>query len=56
MVARARGSEVLITDTIREVLDRCDHLAFEDIGQVKLKGFSEPRLLSRAMQAPEAEE
>ncbi len=56
VVARARGSEVLITDAVRDVVDRCDHLDFEDIGQVKLKGFSEPRLLSRAMQAPEPEE
>ena len=56
VVARARGSEVLITDAVRDVVDRCDHLEFEDIGQVKLKGFSEPRLLSRAMQAPEPEE
>ncbi len=56
VVARARGGEVLITDAVREPAGRLDHLEFEDIGQVKLKGFSEPRTLSRAMQAPEAEE
>ena len=56
VVARARGSEVLITDAVREFVERLDHLEFEDIGQVKLKGFSEPRMLSRAMQAPEAAE
>ncbi len=56
VVARARGSEVLITDAVRSAVERLDHLSFEDIGQVKLKGFSEPRFLSRAMQAqPEAE-
>ena len=53
VVARARGSEVLITDAVRETVERLDHLEFEDIGQVKLKGFSEPRVLSLAMQAPE---
>jgi adenylate cyclase len=51
VVARARGSEVLITDAVRATVERYDHLAFEDIGQVKLKGFSEPRELSRAMQS-----
>ena len=56
VVARARGSEVLITDAVREFVERLDHLEFEDIGQVKLKGFAEPRMLSRAMQAPEAAE
>ena len=56
VVARARGSEVLITDAVREFVERLDHLEFEDIGQVKLKGFAEPRMLSRAMRAPEAEE
>jgi adenylate cyclase len=48
VVARSRGGEVLVTDAVREVLEGVDHLRFEDIGQVKLKGFREPRLLSRA--------
>ena len=52
VVARARGGEVIVTDTVRREVDRLDHLAFEDIGQVKLKGFTEPRVLSRATQAP----
>ena len=56
VVARARGGEVLITDSVRELVGRLAHLEFEDIGQVKLKGFSEPRMLSRAMRAPEGEE
>jgi adenylate cyclase len=51
VVARARGSEVLITDAVREAVEGLRHLEFEDIGQVKLKGFNEPHLLSRAMQA-----
>jgi adenylate cyclase len=55
VVARARGGEVLITDAVRDAVEPLDHLAFEDIGQVKLKGFTEPRTLSRATQAsPEA--
>ena len=37
--ARAAGGEVLVT---REVVDSAgDHLAFEPIGEVKLKGFRE---------------
>ena len=55
VVARSRGGEVIITDAVRERVEHLDHLAFEDIGQVKLKGFSEPRTLSRAMQAEAAE-
>jgi adenylate cyclase len=51
VVARARGGEVLITDAVGDVVGRLDHLEFEDIGQVKLKGFAEPRFLSRAIQA-----
>jgi adenylate cyclase len=51
VVARARGGEVLVSDAVRTTVEDLDHLAFEDIGQVKLKGFSEPRLLSRAMRS-----
>jgi len=51
VVARARGGEVLLTDAVRETAERLDHLHLEDVGQVKLKGFSEPRVLSRATQA-----
>jgi adenylate cyclase len=50
VVARARGGEVLVSDAVRETVEELDHLSFEDIGQVKLKGFSEPRVLSRALQ------
>jgi adenylate cyclase len=48
VVARARGSEVLVTDSVVEAVGGSDHLAFEGIGTVKLKGFDEPRSLFRA--------
>ena len=48
VVARARGSEVLVTDSVVEAVGESDHLAFEGIGTVKLKGFDEPRTLYRA--------
>jgi adenylate cyclase len=52
VVARARGGEVLVTDAVRETIGKSDHLSFEDIGEVKLKGFDEPTTLCRAL-APE---
>ncbi|MBA3422055.1 MAG: MerR family transcriptional regulator [Thermoleophilaceae bacterium] len=51
VVARARGGEVLLTDAVRETAERLGHLHLEDVGQVKLKGFDEPRVLSRATQS-----
>jgi adenylate cyclase len=48
VVARARGSEVLVTDSVVDAVGGSDHLAFEGIGTVKLKGFDEPRSLFRA--------
>ena len=51
VVARSQGGEVLITDAVREAVERLGHLSFEDIGQVKLKGFTEPHTLSRATQS-----
>jgi adenylate cyclase len=48
VVARARGGEVLVTDALVDAV-AAPHLAFEGIGQVKLKGFDEPRQLCRAM-------
>jgi adenylate cyclase len=47
VVARARGGEVLVTDTVVDAVGDVDHLEFEGIGQVKLKGFAEPRQLCR---------
>jgi adenylate cyclase len=49
-VARARGGEVLVTDSVVEAFGRGGgHVEFEGIGQVKLKGFDQPRRLCRAM-------
>jgi adenylate cyclase len=48
VVARARGGEVLVTDAVVEAVSGSPHLRFEPIGQVKLKGFDEPRQLCRA--------
>ena len=45
---------VLITDAVRATVERYDHLAFEDIGQVKLKGFSEATELFLASMAVHA--
>jgi adenylate cyclase len=54
VVARARGGEVIVTDSVIDAVTESDHLEFEEIGQVKLKGFDEPRLLCRA-HAPRAD-
>jgi adenylate cyclase len=48
VVARARGGEVLVTDSVVEAVSAAAHLRFEPIGDVKLKGFDEPRQLCRA--------
>ena len=48
VVARARGGEVLATDAVVDQVAASSRLAFEGIGQVKLKGFDEPRQLCRA--------
>ena len=48
VVARARGGEVLVTDSVVDAIRGSNHLAFEDIGSVKLKGFDQPRKLCRA--------
>jgi adenylate cyclase len=48
VVARARGGEVLVTDSVVEAVSGAAHLRFEAIGDVKLKGFDEPRQLCRA--------
>src|SRR5437763_491477 len=49
VVARARGGEVVVTDTVMDAVKEADHLQFENIGDVKLKGFDEPRALCRAV-------
>ena len=49
VVARARGGEVLVTDFVVEQVEDSQHLGFEGIGTVKLKGFDQPRTLCRAV-------
>src|SRR4051794_3198155 len=49
VVARARGGEVVVTDTVMDMVKDDGHLQFENIGDVKLKGFEEPRSLCRAV-------
>jgi adenylate cyclase len=53
VVARARGGEVLVSDSVVEAVRGSSHLTFEPIGQVKLKGFDEPRQLCRAVRREE---
>jgi adenylate cyclase len=48
VVARARGGEVLVTDSVVDAVPGASNLRFEPIGSVKLKGFDEPRQLCRA--------
>jgi hypothetical protein len=40
---------VLVTDAVTDQAMRSDHLEFEDIGEVKLKGFDQPAKLCRAL-------
>ena len=42
VVARAGGGEVLVTRAVVELAAGMDGLAFDRIGEVRLKGFSEP--------------
>lgn len=49
VVARARGGEVLVTDSVVEAVKGTVDLSFEGIGTVKLKGFDTPRQLCRAV-------
>jgi adenylate cyclase len=42
VVARAAGGEVLVTRAVVDVAESLDGLAFERIGAVRLKGFTEP--------------
>ncbi len=50
VVARSRGGEVLVTDAVSDAIGRSDHLTFEEIGEVKMKGFDTPTALRRAFQ------
>src|SRR3954468_21889627 len=51
VVARARGGEVLVTGQVLDEVRESDHLSIDSIGQVKLKGFTEPRSLCRVSTA-----
>src|SRR3954466_14316726 len=51
VVARARGGEVLVTGQVLEEVRDVGHLQIDNIGQVKLKGFTEPRSLCRVSTA-----
>jgi adenylate cyclase len=51
VVARARGGEVLVTGQVIDELRDTAHLHVDNIGQVKLKGFNEPRSLCRVSTA-----
>ena len=53
VVARSRGGEVLVTDTVMDAIHDQGHLEFENLGEVKLKGFDEPRSLCRAFRTAE---
>jgi adenylate cyclase len=48
VVARARGGEVIVTDSVVDAVRGASELRFEEIGDVKLKGFDQPRQLCRA--------
>jgi adenylate cyclase len=51
VVARARGGEVLVTGQVLDDVGDLNHLRVDSIGQVKLKGFTEPRSLCRVSTA-----
>jgi adenylate cyclase len=51
VVARARGGEVLVTGQVVDEIRETAHLRIDNIGQVKLKGFNEPRSLCRVSTA-----
>jgi adenylate cyclase len=47
VVARARGGEVLVSGAVMDTMKGVSHLRFDNIGQVKLKGFDKPVRLCR---------
>jgi adenylate cyclase len=48
VVARARGGEVIVTDSVMDQIQTSEYLRFDEIGEVKLKGFDDPTALCRA--------
>jgi adenylate cyclase len=53
VVDRAHAGEVLVTDRVAEAIRERDGLAFEPIGEVKLKGFPTPTPLCLVRAAPD---
>jgi len=53
VVARAAGGEVLVTRPLVDVASGADGLDFELIGEIGLKGFSEPTELFHALSIEE---
>jgi adenylate cyclase len=53
VVARARGGEVIVRDSVMEAVKTSEWLKFDEIGEVKLKGFDEPKALCRAQIDPD---
>ena len=51
VVARARGGEVLVTNAVVDAVSAGEHISFEGIGEVKLKGFDKPTQLCRVSPA-----
>jgi adenylate cyclase len=51
VVARARGGEVLVTGQVLDDVRDVSHLRVDSIGQVKLKGFTQPHSLCRVSTA-----
>lgn len=51
VVARASGGEVLVTRAVVDAADGVESMAFERIGEVGLKGFSQPTELFHAIPA-----
>jgi len=42
VVARALGGEVMVTESVLDAFGESEHLQFQPIGEVRLKGFPEP--------------
>lgn len=53
VVARASGGEVLVTRAVVDAATNADGLAFERIGEVGLKGFSQPTEIFQAIRRGE---
>ena len=52
-VDHPQGVDHALCERVTDALRDSTHLSFEEIGQVKLKGFAEPRMLCRAVRREE---